>query len=179
MMFMKTRLVGGLIAVGVVTLALAAEEMSKATPEVPYPEGYRTWQHVSSGVLQQPMESAANGEPKEEKLATPHGLLANIYANAKAVEGYRTGRFPEGSILTVDWFVLDARGPELLQGQRQSVDVMVRDPRSTATGGWGFEKFDRDSRTTRRAGANAVKMCFECHQKYAKEHDFVFTQLKP
>jgi hypothetical protein len=156
----------------------AAEETATSAPEVPYPDGYRTWQHVSSGVLH-PMEGAAKSEAKDDKPAAPHGLMANIYANEKAVEGYRTGHFPEGAVLTVDWFVLEPRGPELLQGQRQSLDVMVRDARYSATGGWGFEKFDRDSHTTRKAGANAVKMCFECHQKYAKEHEFVFTTLKP
>jgi hypothetical protein len=57
---------------------------------------------------------------------------------------------------------------------------MIRDPRYSETGGWGFETFEKDSRTTRKvgAGSNAVKMCFECHTR-AKERDFVFSTLKP
>jgi len=158
--------------------ALTAEETGVLAPEVPFPDGYRTWRHVSSGVLQ-PMGGDANKQPKPEKLPAPHGLLANIYANDKAVEGYRTGHFPDGAMLAVDWFVLEPRGPELLEGQRKSVNVMVRDARYAATGGWGFEDFDRDSHTTRNVGANAVKMCFECHNGYAKDHELVFTRLKP
>jgi hypothetical protein len=95
------------------------------------------------------------------------------------VEGYRTGHFPEGAMLAVDWFVLEPRGPELLQGRRKSINVMVRDARYTETGGWGFEDFDQDSHTTRNVGPKAVKMCFECHGRYAKKHEFVFTRLKP
>ncbi|HWA84751.1 MAG TPA: cytochrome P460 family protein [Opitutus sp.] len=174
---MKLRFFASLSVVAMVT-ALTAEETGALAPEVPFPDGYRAWRHVSSGVLQ-PMDGAANKQPKQEKIAAPHGLLANIYANDKAVEGYRTGHFPEGAMLAVDWFVLEPRGPELLQGQRKSVNVMVRDARYAATGGWGFEDFDRDSRTKRNVGANAVKMCFECHGRYAKDRGFVFSTLKP
>lgn len=157
--------------------AFAAEETAAPAPDVPYPDGYRAWQHVSSGVLQ-PMKNAADSPPKKEAMPAPHGLLANIYANDKAVEGYRTGHFPEGAMLAVDWFVLEPRGPELLEGPRKSINVMIRDARYAATGGWGFEDFDKDSHTTRNVGANAVKMCFECHQKYASDHELVFTRLK-
>lgn len=175
---MNTQLIRGLIASGIVTIALAAEEISSPVPEVPYPDGYRAWQHVSTGVLP-PKEEATKGNPDEKKLAAPHGLLCSIYANDKAVEGYRTGHFPEGAVLIADWFVLEKRGPELLQGQRKSINVMVRDARYAETGGWGFEDFDKDSHTVRNVGPKAVKMCFECHARYAKDHEFVFTTLKP
>jgi hypothetical protein len=175
---MKLPLLGVLAAAGLLAAALAAENMSAAAPEVPYPEGYRTWRHVSSGVLP-PKEGVANSQPKEEKIPAPHGLLSSIYANDKAVEGYRTGHFPEGAVLIADWFVLEKRGPELLQGQRNSINVMVRDARHAETGGWGFEDFDQDSHTTRNVGAKAVKMCFECHGRFAKDHEFVFSSLKP
>lgn len=159
-------------------MAWAAAEMASPAPDVPYPEGYRSWRHVSSGVLR-PKEGAANDNPDPKKPAAPHGLLANIYANDKAVEGYRTGHFPEGAVLVVDWFILESRGPELLQGARKSRNVMVRDARYTETGGWGFEDFDKDSQTARNVGPKAVKMCFECHSTYAKQHEFVFSTLKP
>jgi hypothetical protein len=160
----------------VTAVALIAQDTPTAPPPVPYPDGYRQWMHISSAVLP-PKPGAANSHPDELKVAAPHGLLHNLYANALALEGYRTGHFPEGAVLIADWFVLEARGPELIQGSRKSINVMIRDARYTETGGWGFEDFDGDSPTTRNVGANAVQSCFKCHQR-AEAHEYVFSVLK-
>jgi hypothetical protein len=122
--------------------------------------------------------SAANTAPATGERAAPHGLIFHVYANAEAQEGFRTGHFPAGAVLVADWFFLEPQGPSLVQGARKSVDVMVRDPRFTETGGWGFENFAGDSRTTRNVGRNAVKTCFECHHR-AQDHEFVFGALQP
>jgi len=53
--------------------------------------------------------------------------MHHIYANAKAVEGYRTGRFPDGAIIVFDRFRLQVNGTTTKIGDRQLVDVMVRD----------------------------------------------------
>jgi hypothetical protein len=156
---------------------LANEMVTPNPPEVPYPDGYRNWRHITSTVLP-PKEGTAGSRPADTKVAAPHGLMFNIYANEKALEGYRTGHFPEGAVLIADWFVLEKKGPELVQGPRKSINVMVRDSRYTTTGGWGFEDFDKDSHTTRNVGQNAVKSCFECHTR-AKDHEHVFSVLKP
>lgn len=175
----KTLLPLALIVAASIVFAslLASETVTPDLPEVPYPDGYRNWRHVTSAVLP-PKEGAAKSQPDEAKVAAPHGLMFNIYANEKALEGYGTGHFPEGAVLIADWFVLEPKGPELVQGPRKSINVMIRDARYTATGGWGFEDFDRDSRTTRNVKQNAVKACFECHTR-AKDREFVFSVLKP
>jgi hypothetical protein len=160
-------------SLGLATL-LAGEISNPETPEVPYPDGYRNWRHISSAVMP-PKQGATNNHPEEEKIAAPHGLIHHIYANEKALEGYRTGHFPEGAVLIADWFVLEQKGPELVQGSRKSINVMVRDARYTATGGWGFEDFDKDSHTTRNVRQNAVKMCFECHSR-VKDREYVFSR---
>jgi len=162
-------LVSGLAAAA----ALHAQPAAPTPPEVPYPEGFRHWMHVCS-VVTPPKTSATEGETS----AAPHGLIHHLYANALALEGYRTGHFPEGAVLIADWFVLEEGRTQLVQGPRSSTDVMVRDARYPETGGWGFEKFDQDSHTIRKVGANAVKTCFECHRR-AAEHEFVFSTLKP
>jgi hypothetical protein len=159
-------------------VALIAQVTSPTSREVPYPEGYRSWQHVCSAVMP-PKKAPADAAPTEDKIAAPHGLMLHVYANEKAVEGYRTGHFPEGAVLIADWFVLQERGPSLIQGPRKSVNVMVRDARYAETGGWGFEDFDKDSHVTRNIGAKAVTSCFECHKKGAGNPEFVFTTLKP
>jgi hypothetical protein len=155
--------------------ALIAQVVS--SPEVPYPDGYRQWRHITSGVLP-PKQVEANSQPNPAEATAPHGMIHHIYANEKALEGYLTGHFPEGAVLIADWFVLEEKGGALRHGPRHSIDVMIRDARYTDTGGWGFEKFDKDSRTTRTVGPNAVQSCFACHTG-AEDREFVFSVLKP
>lgn len=160
-----------------VSVSLAAETAAPAAPDVPYPDGFRQWTHVTSVVLPPKNVATPPANPPATNPA-PHGLIFNIYANEKAVEGYRSGHFPEGAVLIADWFILEEKGPSLVQGPRKSVNVMVRDARYAATGGWGFEDFAHDSHTTRNVGQNAVKACFECHGR-AKDHEYVFSTLRP
>ncbi|HEY3757761.1 MAG TPA: cytochrome P460 family protein [Opitutaceae bacterium] len=158
--------------------SLVADERAGANPPpVSFPDGFRDWMHVSSAVLL-PNPDAASDHRDEKTVPAPHGLIHNNYANAKAVEGFRTGHFPEGSVLVVDWFVVEQAGRRMLQGQRKSVNVMVRDARYATTGGWGFEDFDQDSHTARNVGSKAVESCFECH-RHASNHEYVFSELKP
>lgn len=171
---MSFRRVGGLAFTMLIAVACAAVETATPAPPVPYPDGFREWRHVTSGVLPA-KPNATNAAPAS---AAPHGLIHHVYANEQALEGYRTGHFPEGAVLVADWFVLEPAGPQLVQGRRKSLNVMVRDSRYTETGGWGFEDFDQDSRTTRNVGPKAVAMCFECHTR-VKAREYVFSELKP
>lgn len=148
-------------------------------PAVPYPEGFRRWTHVASAIVAATMSDGNTAGERKEKQPAPHGLIHNLYANALALEGYRTGHFPEGAVLIADWFILEETRGGLKQGPRQSVDVMIRDARYTETGGWGFENFEQASRTQRNVGANAVKACFECHRRATPEREFVFSTLQP
>ena len=160
---------------------LFAETAAPVSPslEVPYPDGYRRWMHITS-VVSPPKKNEAGAPADEAKAAAPHGLVHHVYANEQALEGYRTGHFPEGAVLIADWFALEEMRSGLVQGARQGVDVMIRDNRFTATGGWGFTKFDQDSHTQRKVDATAaVQSCFKCHQFAGAERQFVFSTLKP
>ena len=167
-----------LLPVGVLTLCAGLRAETASSPEVPYPDGFRWWAHVASAVVSTKM-GAEGPEAEKEKAAAPHGLIHNLYANELALEGYRTGHFPEGAVLIADWFVLEETRGGLKQGPRKSVDVMIRDARYTQTGGWGFENFAQNSRTERTAGAKAVTSCFKCHQWAGPEREFVFSTLLP
>lgn len=164
----------------VLTTLLFAQTAAPTSPapEVSYPDGYRRWMHITS-VVSPPKKEEATAHSDGAKASAPHGLVHHLYANELALEGYRTGHFPEGAMLTADWFVLEESRSGLVQGPRQSLDVMVRDVRYAETGGWGFEKFDQDSHTVRKVSTNAVKSCFECHKFAGPEHEFVFSKLKP
>jgi hypothetical protein len=171
------------VALLAISAALRAETAPPAAtyPEVPYPDGFRRWTHVVSAIVAAKMSAPGEpGKPTEgAKPAAPHGLIHNLYANELAVEGYRTGHFPEGAVLIADWYILEETRGGLKQGPRKSVDVMIRDARYTETGGWGFENFEQGSHTQRNVGPKAVTSCFECHRHAGPEREFVFSTLLP
>lgn len=140
-------LLGGLVLAGSLTV-LAAASLTPWT-DVPYPDGYRRWVHVSSAL------SEGKGQPAG---------LHHIYANARALEGFRTRKFPEGSILVLDAFETRTHGTFISAGARRALRVMRKDRKRFAeTGGWGFEEFRGDSRTDRALDDGARRACYACH----------------
>lgn len=150
------------------SVRLAAEEAP--TPLVPYPEGFREWIHLGSVTTER-------DEKTKDRL--PHGIIHHIYANAKALEGLRTGHYPEGAMFVADWFPLKAKyAGSYQEDTRDRTDVMIKDARFTATGGWGYDQFRKDSKEIRNVGGKAPNQCFECHTK-VQQRDYVFTTLRP
>lgn len=155
-------------AIVILALLGAAPAAAGEQTPVPYPDGYRNWRHVKSMVIEQ-------GHPLFESFGGFH----HIYANAKALEGYRSGSFPDGSVLVFDLLEAVSSDNAITEGRRKVVGVMVRNRRLyAATGGWGFEGFKGDSRTERVVGANAKTACFDCHAAQS-EADYVFSKLRP
>lgn len=106
------------------------------------------------------------------------GGLHHIYANEKAMEGYRTGRFPEGSVLVFDVFETQEAAGATLEGPRRFIDVMQKDSkRFAATGGWGYEEFKGDSQTERALTPKTAQECHACHAA-AKDYDSVFSRFR-
>jgi len=136
-----------------------------AAPGVPYPEGYRSWHHVKSMVIEQ-------GHP----LFDAFGGVHHLYANPKAMEGYRSGSFPDGSVIVFDLLEAERNDGAIVEGDRKVVGVMHRDRRRfDSTGGWGFEGFAGGDPTVRVVGEKAYDACFACHTSQ-KDHDFVFSR---
>ena len=129
-----------------------------ASPALAYPDGYREWTHVKSSLI----------APAHKDFAEMGGFQ-HIYANAEGMVGYRTRDFPEGSTIVFDWLEMQDINGVFVEGPRRQVDVMVKDSRRFAdTGGWGFQRFVKDSRselaTTPQPG-----QCFACHQQLRKD----------
>ncbi len=136
--------------------------------QVPYPEGYRDWHHVKTMVLQP-------GHP----LYQAFGGIHHIYANPAAVEGYRTGSFPDGAVIVFDLLETVEGDAAISEGARKVVGVMHRDATAfAATGGWGFEGFAAGDPATRAVGPGNGDACFGCHQAEAAP-SFVFSRLRP
>ena len=133
---------------------------------VPYPTEYRSWAVVKTSLV----------GPQAGNFAT-RGGFHHFYANDKAMEGYRTGRFPEGSIIVDEGVIVEETQGTTVEKGRRSLDVMHKDAsRFQATSGWGYDHFDGDSQTS-VASIEARTACFTCHSK-RKDHDFVFSTFR-
>lgn len=135
---------------------------------VPYPKDYRHWHHVKSMVI-----NPGHG------LYDSFGGIHHLYANKLAVQGYKSGKWPDGAVIVFD--LLDAKSADsaITEGNRKVVGVMHRDARKyAATGGWGYEGFKGDSKTERAVGQNAATACHQCHIAQ-KDSAFIFSKLRP
>jgi hypothetical protein len=147
--------------------ALALAWPATATEPVPYPEGYRHWTHVKSMVIKP-------GHP----LYDAFGGIHHLYANEQALEGYRSGTFPDGAVIVFDLLEAHDADNAVQEGERKIVGVMVKQGEVYKdTGGWGFEGFKGDSMTERAVGDAAATACFECHASQA-ERDYVFSAFR-
>jgi len=161
---MKRKIISMAAFGATLSIAIAAN----VSGDVSYPKGYRTWQHVKSMVIQE-------GHP----LHGAFGGIHHLYANDKAMQGYKTGKFPDGAIIAFDLLEAPVTDHAITEGKRKVLGVMQKDGKQFATtGGWGFEGFVGDSKTERAVGANAVTACFACHTAQ-KNNDYVFSAYRP
>lgn len=149
-------------------LALASAPALAAEPApVPYPAGYRDWTHVKSMVINP-------GHPLHEAF----GGIHHLYANKKALAGYKSGKFSDGAVIVFDLLEAKTADNAVQEGARKVVGVMHKDAKKyAATGGWGYEGFKGDSKTERAVGANAAAACHACHTSQ-KDKDFVFSAYR-
>jgi hypothetical protein len=136
-----------------------------ADETVPYPEGYRKWVHIKTGLI----------GPTSPSFQTTGGFH-HIYANDKAMAGYTLGNFPEGSIIVFDVLEAIEKNGNTTEGKRRHVDVMIKDSiKYRSTGGWGYEEFKGNSKTERVLTETVRTQCFNCH---TSEKDHVFSNLR-
>jgi Cytochrome P460 len=139
--------------------------ISFGAESVQYPENFRRWVHVGTGVIMP-------GGPIPESEQGMH----HIFANQKAIDGYSSGDFADGSIIVYELREAQQKNGVIFEGERRRVDVMIKDSSlDKRSGGWRFERFmgnDQSQDAVHDSGTS----CFECHTN-AKSHGFVFSQL--
>ncbi|WP_022949407.1 cytochrome P460 family protein [Methylohalobius crimeensis] len=147
-------------------LVLLTGSVTAAGTSVEYPEGFRTWYHVKSMVIQP-------GHPLED----PFGGIHHIYANYKALQGLKSGDYPDGAVLVFDLLDYQSSNNALVEGKRKLIGVMERDAeRFAATGGWGFEGFGGGD-PSKRLVTDGGQGCYGCHTSQ-KDSQFVFSKLR-
>jgi hypothetical protein len=150
----------------VLAVAASVVSASDANPPVPFPEEYRRWAVVRSLVV-----------GPENKNFTINGGFHHYYANERAAEGFRSGNFPDGSIVVDERLEVRQEAGNTFEGPRKSVAVMDKDAaRYQGTGGWGFDIFAGEDRA-QGASASVRAACFSCHSQ-RKEHGFVFSEFR-
>lgn len=142
------------------------EASDETVNKVAYPDGYRDWTHIKSMLI-------LPGHPLED----PFQGLHHIYANGKAVDGYGSDHFEEGSVIVFDLLEYKKQNKSIVEGERKLLGVMVKDnSRFPDTGGWGFEGFSGNSKTERLT-SDGGKSCFSCHMSQ-KNNDYVFSKFR-
>ncbi len=145
------------------------KEIYTADGQLKFPEDYREWVFLSSG-----LDMSYN-----PKATTPtHSMFNNVFVNPTAYRAYlKTGTWPEGTM-----FMLENRGAEgnhsiNVRGQTQSTDVMGTEMhvKDSAHGGWAFYAFD--GKGTAKAIPHAAT-CYSCHEQHAAV-DTTFVQFYP
>ncbi|MBX3737908.1 MAG: cytochrome P460 family protein [Candidatus Didemnitutus sp.] len=158
------RLRPALLALVLLPFAALAHAADPAPAHAPFPEDFLQWKQVKAPDF---TKVPAGQKP------TQAGF---VYANPAALEGLRTGSYPEGAVLVFDIFkVVTQPDGSLACGERASTSTMVRDARFAETGGWQFEDYDIASHAALEM--NAAQACYACHTKVAPRQ-FVFTRLK-
>ena len=148
-------------------LSMSAPAFAADAVAVPYPQGYRQWTHVKSMTIN-----------PGHALYDAFGGMHHLYANSRAEQGYKSGRFADGSVIVFDLLEANAADNVVQEGARKVLGVMHKDARKYRdTGGWGFEGFKGDSKTDRAVGKNAASACFQCHTA-KKDNGFVFSSLR-
>ena len=149
-----------ILAITGCTLTAAFRIDAGANNEVPYPEGFRQWTHIKTKVV---------GKQNHNK------GFNHIYANNKAMEGYTSGSFPEGSVLVFDVIESSITDSITKEEKRKHIDVMLKDSTTFAdTGGWGYEEFKGDTKEAVLT-AEVKAQCFNCH---SRQSDHVFSEFR-
>jgi hypothetical protein len=134
--------------------------------KIAYPYGYRKWTHIKTAIV----------GPNSPAFKTTGGFH-HIYANEKAVEGYATGNFADGSVIVFD--VIEAvtqTTSNVSEGKRKHIDVMVKNASLyETTGGWAYEEFVEGNKTDGVLTEQVKIQCFSCHKT---QTDFVFSDFK-
>ena len=141
-----------------------------ADGQLKFPEKYREWVFLSSG-MDMSYSPAAN--------AANHSVFDNVFVNPAAYQTFmETGKWPEQTTL-----VLEIRGAESnrsinKRGRTQSAELMglevhVKD--KSLAGGWGFFEFDNgvSAKLIERSAS-----CYTCHEQHGAV-DTTFVQFYP
>jgi len=150
-----------LLAVTMITGLAMADEY-----KVAYPEGYRTWTHAKTMVIN-----------NAHSLSDPFEGIHHVYGNNKAIQGLSTKNYENGATFVFDLLSAEHSKEATVEGKRKFIGVMEYDRNKyKKTGNWGFEAFAGDSKNERVVKDSGVS-CFQCHIG-VENKSYVFTEYR-
>jgi len=160
----KTAVKIGIISVGIALVVASLYILSEAQKTY-FPDGYRNWFHVKSMIIEE-----------GHSLYSAFGGIHHIYANEKAVKGYKTGKFEDGSVIVFDLLETTKSDNTIQEGKRKVLAYMRKNSKLKETGGWEWAAFaggDRNNQVVKDPKAE----CFSCHEPQ-KDNDYVFSKIR-
>ena len=132
---------------------------------IQYPEGYKDWKHIKTMIIKP-------GHPMVEFVGIHH-----IYANEKAYEGYKNGKYLDGSVIVLDYLKYKDENHTIIESDRNYVAIMSKnEAKYTKTGGWGYEAFAGNSKDKRLVIDGGIS-CFSCHKPQEK-NSYIFSKIR-
>jgi hypothetical protein len=167
----------GLVLVGVAvaaewTTATDGSAAFTADGKLEFPENYREWVFLSSGIDMSYRDRGAD--------SMGHSMFDNVFAEPSAYREFmRTGTWPDGTQLVLEVRGATAKGSINQQGKFQTDEIMgmeihVKDVKRFQ-GGWAFFNF-RDAAPAKMIPT--TEDCYACHQQHAAV-DTTFVQFYP
>ena len=122
-----------IVAIGLISSMMSFA--SESNIDVAFPKGYKEWRHIKTMII----------KPEHPMGDIFHGIH-HIYANEKAYEGYKKGKFMDGSVIALDFLNYADTNGSITETSRIYVATMVKDEKKyKKTHGWGYEAFKGDS----------------------------------
>ncbi len=163
---MRKQVLSAVIALGAVSALAVACASQEGNSAIALPDGYRSWTHVKSMIIQ-----PGHG------LADPFEGIHHIYANDIAMQGYKTGNFADGSVLVFDLLKVTEADDTIQEADRVLIGVMEKSSTNySGTDGWGYEGFAAGDKEKRLVTDGATQ-CHACHAG-TPETGFVFSQYR-
>lgn len=145
-----------------ITMAVffAAVSIAVAAGTVCLPKGYEKWEKSRQQIV-------------NDKKSLFYGIHYT-YVDKKAMKTFKSaGTYPEGSMFVVVQYGIRQEGGKPVKGKKSMIVLMKKDKKYKDTGGWLFAGFTPEGKSS---GIDPVKNCYECHQKEAKDRDFVISR---
>jgi len=141
-------------------LSILGGALAASAGEIPLPRGYEKW-----------AKSKARIETDKKSLF--YGIHY-IYVDRKALKTYKSGGvYPDGSrFVAVNYAIKEENGKKV-PGKKNMIVLMQKDKKQQTTGGWQFAGFTPDGKPS---GLDGKRDCFGCHEKDAKERDFIISR---
>ncbi len=156
--------------------APAAPVEFTADGKLKQPVGYRKWVYIGTPLTPNDMNDGEAAFPE----------FHEVYMDPESFAHYeKTGKFRDGTVLVKELSSVGSKkapsGNGYFQGEFTGLEVTIKDSKrfKDEPGYWAYFSFGHKYPLKAEVAKGAVASCNQCHEKNAKETDWVFSQHYP